>query len=46
MAQRVAIHSLVLQDLERRNASVVRLLRIHRVAIPLELVVESSSKSR
>ncbi|ACD21652.1 MULTISPECIES: hypothetical protein [Burkholderiaceae] len=38
MAQRVAILSLALQDLERRNASLVRLLRKHRIAVPLELV--------
>lgn len=43
MAQRVAILTLALQDLERRNASLVRLLRNHRVAVPLELVTDNSS---
>jgi len=42
MAQRVAILSVALQDLERRNASLVRLLRKHRVAVPLELVADNN----
>lgn len=42
MAQRVAILSLELQDLERRNASLVRLLHKHQVAVPLELVADNS----
>jgi len=42
MAQRVAILSLALLDLERRNASLVRLLRKHQVAVPLELVADNN----
>lgn len=42
MAQRVAILSLALQDLERRNASLVRLLHKHQVAVPLELVADNN----
>lgn len=42
LAQRVAILSVALQDLERRNTSLVRLLRQHKVAIPAELVVDNS----
>lgn len=42
MAQRIAILSLALQDLERRNASLVRLLHKHQVAVPLELVADNS----
>ncbi|MEN4541262.1 hypothetical protein ABEG79_22540 [Pantoea agglomerans] len=39
LAQRVAILSVAVEDLERRNSSLVRLLRQHKVAIPVELVV-------
>ena len=35
LAQRVAIPSVAVQDLERRNSSLVRLLRQHKVAIPV-----------
>ncbi|WP_081421113.1 hypothetical protein [Burkholderia contaminans] len=42
MAQRIAILSLALQDLERRNASLVRLLHKHQVAVPLELVADNN----
>jgi len=46
MAQRVAILSLALQDLERRNASLVRLLHKHQVAVPLELVAYNNRSVR
>jgi len=46
MAQRVAILSLALQDLERRNASLVRLLHKHQVAVPLELVADNNRRVR
>lgn len=42
LAQRVAILSVAVQDLERRNSSLVRLLRQHKVAIPVELVVNNT----
>lgn len=44
LAQRVAILSVALQDLERRNSSLVRLLRQHKVAIPVELVVDNTEE--
>ncbi|EKI9472723.1 hypothetical protein PAF71_005608 [Salmonella enterica] len=44
LAQRVAILSVVVQDLERRNSSLVRLLQQHKVAIPIELVVDNTEE--
>jgi len=44
LAQRVAILSVAVQDLERRNSSLVRLLRQHKVAIPVELVVNNTGE--
>ncbi len=44
LAQRVAILSVAVQDLERRNSSLVRLLRQHKVAIPVELVVDNTGE--
>lgn len=45
LAQRVAILSIALQDLERRNASLVNLLRRSHVAVPIELVVDNAGTS-
>ncbi|MBC0854565.1 hypothetical protein C1N58_09545 [Pantoea sp. SGAir0180] len=44
LAQRVAILSVAVQDFERRNSSLVRLLRQHKVAIPVELVVDNTGE--
>lgn len=44
LAQRVAILSVAVQYLERRNSSLVRLLRQHKVAIPVELVVNNTGE--
>ncbi|MGF0892223.1 hypothetical protein ACQR81_17090 [Klebsiella pneumoniae] len=44
LAQRVAILSVAVQDLERRNSSLLRLLRQHKVAIPVELVVDNTGE--
>lgn len=44
LAQRVAILSVAVQDLERRNSSLVRLLQQHKVAIPVELVVNNTGE--
>lgn len=44
LVQRVAILSVAVQDLERRNSSLVRLLRQHKVAIPVELVVNNTGE--
>lgn len=44
LAQRVAILSVAVQDLERRNSSLVRLLRQHKVAIPVGLVVNNTGE--
>lgn len=44
LAQRVAILSVAVQDLERRNSSLVRLQRQHKVAIPVELVVDNTGE--
>jgi hypothetical protein len=46
MAQRVAILSLALQDLERRNASLVQLLHKYQVAVPLELVADNTRSEK
>lgn len=46
MAQRVAILSLALQDLERRNASLLRLLRKHQVPVSLELVPDHNLRRK
>ncbi len=44
LAQRVAILSVLIQDLERRNSSLVRLLQQHKVAIPVELIVNNTGE--
>lgn len=44
LAQRVAILSVAVQDLERRNSSLVRLLRQHKVAVPVELIVDNTGE--
>jgi len=44
LAQRVSILSLAVQDLERRNAALVRLLHQNHIVAPMELVVDNTKE--